>query len=152
MTKKQSKINKLTVKKKPEIAKAMKVKIGETISAEVTRSFSQLADYEFPAKTGYWISKAFSKYMSAAKEYDATRAQTFRKHAGAKKGEKLAPNAEITDKKSVEAFNKEMDEFHEQEIELLLLNADLILEDLEKSNNKVKPSVLVGIAPLLFEA
>lgn len=107
----------------------MKLKLGEL--RPIMEALPAVLDKEIPAKTAYWLARAFKQIQPEFEPFERARQKLVEKHGKRyerdrkdKKGQVIEKKGELIIKdntypmKDQELFNKEYNELAEQEIEI----------------------------------
>lgn len=94
----------------------MKLQLGEL--RPIMDALPAVLDKEIPAKTAYWLARAFKQIGPEFEPFEKARQKLVEKHAKRDKKGKLIVKDNIHPMKDMEAFNKEYTELAGQEIEI----------------------------------
>ena len=134
---------------KKEIKKDATIKFSAITAPHFQMAIQKMSQVELPMRTAYWLKRSIDKISKHLEDFEKLRIERLKKFAKLDdKGELVTIDgkADFKSLEDNEAFEKEIAELREQEIDVIKLSAEMITD----CDAKVETSVLVSLDAILF--
>jgi hypothetical protein len=132
------------------MTKTEKVKLSLITTPQVVTALSELSKIKLKAKISIHVSKALVQVQNQINDYEKVRVETLKKYANLNEANELIENEQgmvtFKDAEAAKAYNKEVSELLDQEVDVVKLS-DKLLDD---ESAEIESWVLVAINPLFY--